>query len=83
MTGVLGSGGTGCAGLSDAEQRADTGTAWGAAGGAIIGTTDGNSAMGAVIGTGAGLVGGLLVDKVQKDKKAACRAGLDEGRSGG
>jgi hypothetical protein len=73
----------GCAGMSDTEQRALTGTGVGAAGGAIIGAIAGNTVAGAAIGAGAGLVGGLVVDKVQKDKEAAYQRGVAAGRSGG
>jgi hypothetical protein len=73
----------GCAGMSDTQQRAVTGTAAGAAGGALIGAIAGNTGMGAVIGAGAGLATGLVVDKVQKDKDAAYRRGVADGRSGG
>ena len=71
----------GCAGMSDTEQRALTGTTAGAAGGAIIGAIAGNAGLGAAIGAGAGLVGGLAVDKVQKDKEAAYRQGYRDGSS--
>lgn len=73
----------GCAGMSDTEQRALTGAAAGAAGGAVVGAIAGNTGMGAAIGAGAGLAGGLVVDKVQKDKEAAYRRGVADGRSGG
>jgi len=42
----------------------------------------GNTVAGAAIGAGAGLVGGLVVDKVQKDKEAAYQRGVAEGQSG-
>ena len=66
---------SGCAGMSDRQQRALTGTAAGTAGGALIGAIAGNTALGAAIGAGSGLVGGLIVDRVQSDKEAAYRAG--------
>lgn len=72
----------GCAGMSDTEQRALTGTAVGAGGGAVVGAIAGNTVAGAAIGAGAGLVGGLVVDKVQKDKDAAYQRGVAAGRSG-
>ncbi|MEL6767702.1 MAG: glycine zipper family protein [Pseudomonadota bacterium] len=70
---------SGCAGLSDTEQRALTGTTAGAAGGALIGAIAGNAGLGAAIGAGAGLAGGLITDKVQKDKEAAYRRGFNAG----
>jgi Glycine-zipper domain len=72
---------TSCAGMSDTEQRAFSGTAIGAGGGAIVGAISGNTAMGAVIGAGAGLIGGLVVDKVEKDKEAAYQRGYTEGQA--
>lgn len=72
----------GCAGMSDTEQRALTGTAIGAGGGAIVGAIAGNAGMGAVIGAGAGLIGGLLVDKSAKNSEAAYRRGVRDGRQG-
>lgn len=71
----------GCAGLSDTQQRALTGTGAGAAGGALIGAIAGNAGMGAAIGAGAGLLGGLVVDAVEKDKEAAFRRGYAQGQA--
>ena len=59
---------TGCAGLSPAQQRAVTGGAIGAAGGALIGGAAGNAGAGAAIGGAAGAAGGYLYEKSrQKD----------------
>ena len=71
----------GCAGMSDTEQRALTGTGIGAAGGAVIGAMAGNAGMGAIIGAGAGLAGGLLVDHAKKNEQAAYRSGYAAGKS--
>ncbi|MEL6337108.1 MAG: glycine zipper family protein [Pseudomonadota bacterium] len=71
----------GCAGMTDTQQRALTGTAGGAAAGAAIGALSGSAGLGAAIGAGAGLVGGLIVDKVEKDKTAAYNQGVADGRS--
>jgi osmotically inducible lipoprotein OsmB len=70
----------GCAGMDDTQQRAVSGTAIGAAGGAAVGAIAGNTGLGLVIGAGAGLAGGLLVDKVEKDKEAAYRQGYSDGK---
>ena len=72
---------SGCAGMSDTEQRAVSGAGIGAAGGAVIGALSGNAALGAAIGAGAGLVGGLVVDKVEKDKESAYLQGYEAGRT--
>lgn len=74
---------SGCAGMSDTQQRGLTGAAAGAAGGAVVGAIAGNTGMGAAIGAGAGLVGGLLVDSAKKNEEEAYRRGLARGRSGG
>jgi len=71
----------GCAGLTPTEQRALTGTTAGAAGGAIIGAIAGNAGLGAAIGAGTGLAGGLIFDKVERDKDAAYRRGYSAGQS--
>ena len=52
----------GCSGMNDTQQRALSGTAIGAGGGAILGAIGGNAALGAVAGAGAGLIGGLIYD---------------------
>ena len=72
---------SGCAGMSDTEQRAVSGAGIGAVGGAVIGALSGSTAMGAVIGAGAGLVGGLVVDKVKKDNESAYQQGYEAGRT--
>jgi len=72
----------GCAGMSDTQQRALTGTGIGAAGGAVIGAMAGNAGLGAVIGAGAGLAGGLLVDKSKKNQADAYESGYAAGKSG-
>jgi hypothetical protein len=69
-----------CAGMSDTQQRAVTGTGIGAAGGAVIGAMAGNAGLGAAVGAGAGLVGGLLVDRVKKDEQAAYQSGYTAGK---
>lgn len=71
---------SGCAGMTDTEQRAGSGAAIGAAGGAVIGALSGNTAAGAVIGLGAGVLGGLLVDKTAKDKDKAYQEGYNAGQ---
>ena len=70
----------GCAGMSDTQQRAVTGTGIGAAGGAVIGAIAGNAGLGAVIGAGAGLAGGLLVDRAKKNEQAAYQSGYAAGQ---
>jgi hypothetical protein len=57
---------TGCAGLTDTQQRTATGALVGVAGGAAIGSIAGDAGWGAVIGAGAGAAGGHVYDKSQK-----------------
>lgn len=57
----------GCAGMSATEQRLLSGGAIGAGAGAAIGAaTGGSPAAGAAIGGAAGVVGGAIVDQMQK-----------------
>ena len=71
----------GCAGLSNTEQRALTGTAGGAGVGAILGAIGGNAGLGAIAGAGAGLAGGLIYANVKKSAAASYREGYAAGRS--
>lgn len=71
---------SGCAGLSDTEQRAGTGAAIGAGAGAVIGAMSGSTLTGAAVGAGAGMVGGLMVDKREKDKEEAYQSGYEAGQ---
>jgi len=71
----------GCAGMTDTQQRAVTGTAMGGAGGAALGAIAGNAGMGAAIGACVGLLGGLLVDQHEKSKAEAYDQGVRDGRS--
>jgi hypothetical protein len=72
-----------CADMTPTQQRALSGTAIGAGGGAIIGAIGGNAALGAGIGAGAGLLGGLLVDQSRRAQDAAFQQGYAAGRRGG
>jgi len=51
---------TGCANMTDTQQRTVTGGAGGAAAGALIGALAGNAGLGAAIGGLAGASGGFL-----------------------
>lgn len=57
--------------MNDTQQRALTGTAIGAGGGAILGAIGGNAGLGAVAGAAAGLAGGLIYDSVKKNQQTA------------
>jgi uncharacterized protein YcfJ len=70
---------TGCADMTQTQQRALSGTAIGAGGGAIIGAIAGNAGLGAGIGAAAGLAGGLIYDKVKKDQAASYSVGYQAG----
>lgn len=69
----------GCAEMNPTQQRALSGTAIGAGGGAIIGAIAGNAGLGAGIGAVAGLAGGLIYDKVKKDQAASYNSGYQAG----
>ena len=71
-----------CADMTPTQQRALTGTAIGAGGGAVIGAIAGNAGLGAGIGAGAGLLGGLLVDRSRQAQDTAFQQGLVAGRQG-
>jgi hypothetical protein len=66
---------SGCAGMTDTQQRATTGTFGGAAAGSVIGAIAGNAGMGAAIGAGAGLVGGYLFGKHKEAEQRAYEQG--------
>lgn len=59
---------TGCAGMTDTDQRTATGALAGMAGGAAIGSIAGDAGWGAVTGAGVGAAGGYVYDRNQKAK---------------
>ena len=69
-----------CADMTPTQQRALTGTAIGAGGGAVIGAIGGNAGLGAAAGAGAGLIGGLLVDRSRQAQDAAFQQGFAAGQ---
>lgn len=69
-----------CADMTPTQQRALTGTAIGAGGGAVIGAIGGNAGLGAVAGAGAGLLGGLLVDRSRQAQDSAFQQGFTAGQ---
>jgi len=71
---------TACADMTPTQQRALTGTAIGAGGGAVIGAIGGNAGLGAAAGAGAGLLGGLLVDRSRQAQDNAFRQGFAAGQ---
>lgn len=52
-----------CSGMNDKEQRALSGGAIGAGGGAVMGALLGNPLMGAAVGGAVGAAAGALMDK--------------------
>jgi osmotically inducible lipoprotein OsmB len=73
---------TGCANMSQTEQRTVTGAAGGAAAGAIIGAIAGNAGLGAAIGGAVGGTGGFLYGKAKEAEANAYQQGVQAGRSG-
>jgi hypothetical protein len=69
-----------CADMSPTQQRALTGTAIGAGGGAVIGAIGGNAGLGAAAGAGAGLLGGLLFDQSRQAQDRAFQQGFAAGQ---
>jgi hypothetical protein len=69
-----------CADMTPTQQRALTGTAIGAGGGAVIGAIGGNAGLGAAAGAGAGLLGGLLVDRSMQAQDRAFQQGFAAGQ---
>ena len=72
---------SGCASMTDTEQRTLTGAAIGAAGGALIGSFSANAGAGMLIGAAAGTVGGYLYDQYEQSKQDAYRQGYRAGQS--
>ena len=56
---------TACSDMTTGQQRALSGTAIGAGGGAVIGALAGNAGLGAGIGAAAGLAGGLIYNQAK------------------
>jgi osmotically inducible lipoprotein OsmB len=72
---------SGCAGMSDTQQRTLSGAGIGAAGGAVIGAIAGNAGLGAVIGTGVGAAGGYVYDQHKKAQKRSYDDGYKAGQA--
>jgi len=71
-----------CADMTPTQQRAVSGTAIGAGGGAVLGAIGGNAGLGAAAGAGAGLLGGLLFDQSRQAQDRAFQQGVAAGRAG-
>ena len=69
-----------CADMTPIQQRALTGTAIGAGGGAVLGAIGGNAGLGAAAGAGAGLLGGLLFDQSRQAQDRAFQQGFAAGQ---
>jgi uncharacterized protein YcfJ len=61
--------------MNPTQQRALSGTAIGAGGGAIIGAIAGNAGLGAGIAAAARFAGGLIYDQVKRGQASSCQAG--------
>ncbi len=72
---------TGCAGMSDTQQRSLSGGLGGAAGGAVIGAIAGNAGMGALIGGAVGTAGGYLYGKHKEAEQRAYQQGRKDAQS--
>lgn len=62
---------TGCAGMTDEQQRLLSGAGIGAAGGAVFAAlTGGGALLGAAVGGAAGVAGGAILNEQQRTKTA-------------
>jgi osmotically inducible lipoprotein OsmB len=66
---------SGCAGMSESEQRAASGALIGAGAGGIIGAIAGNAGLGAAAGAGLGGTGGFLYGRHNEAVKRAYEQG--------
>lgn len=66
---------SGCAGMSQTEQRTMSGTMGGAGVGAVIGALAGDAGLGAAIGAAAGATGGYLFGKHKESEQRAYEQG--------
>ncbi len=66
---------SGCANMSQTEQRTLSGGVGGAGLGAVIGAIAGNAGMGAAIGAAAGTTGGFLFGKHKEAEQKAYQRG--------
>jgi hypothetical protein len=71
---------SGCAGMTDTQQRTLSGGAMGAAGGAAIGALAGNAALGAAIGGATGAGGGFLYGRHRDAEQRAFQQGYAAGQ---
>ena len=71
-----------CADMTPTQQRALTGTAIGAGGGAILGAIGGNAGLGAAAGAGAGLLGLIEEKPAEQAQDRAFQQGVAAGRQG-
>ena len=71
---------TGCAGMSQTDQRVLSGGAIGAGGGAVLGAIGGNAGLCAVLGGAAGLAGGYLWDQHKQAEEQSYYRGYNDGR---
>ena len=72
---------SGCANMSQTQQRTVTGAAGGAAAGAVIGAIAGNAGLGAAIGGAVGAGGGFLYGKHKESEQNAYNQGVQAGRA--
>jgi osmotically inducible lipoprotein OsmB len=71
---------SGCAGMSETEQRVMSGAGIGTAGGAVVGAITGDWAW-AAAGAAVGAAGGYLVDQNKKKQEQAYQQGYKAGQT--
>ena len=73
---------SGCAGMTDTQQRTVTGGVLGAGAGGIIGAISGSAGWGALIGAGVGTAGGFLYGKHKETEDEAYQRGRADASQG-
>lgn len=73
---------SGCADMSQTQQRTLTGAFGGAAAGGLIGAAAGNAGMGAAMGAGLGATGGFLLGRHNEAVNRAYEQGRASGSQG-
>lgn len=71
---------SGCANMSQTEQRVMSGAAMGTAGGVVVGAITGDWAW-AAAGAAVGAAGGYLVDRQKQKEQQAYEAGVRSGQA--
>jgi hypothetical protein len=72
---------SGCANMSESQQRATSGALLGAGAGGLIGAIAGDAGMGAAVGAGLGATGGFLYGRHNEELRGAYERGRADARA--